>query len=185
MPIDEETRNTIISLFQNGLDDREIGNQLDLSPYTVRAVRAHITMGTYGASPTENEEYIEAEEIRFGLEKDLQHALRGNIKQLEAGLSIIDNGKERNTDAGFIDILCKDDEGTTVVIELKAGQANDTVIAQTLGYMGALKGEGIEKIRGIIVAADFSHRSKFAVKALPNLKLVRYRFSFVFDDATI
>ncbi|QJT08572.1 endonuclease NucS domain-containing protein [Oceanidesulfovibrio marinus] len=185
MAIDEETRNTIISLMQNGLDDHEIGNQLDISPYTVRAVRAHITMGTYGSSPTKSEEYIEAEEIRFGLEKDLQQALRRNIKQLEPGLSIIDNGKEHNTDAGFIDILCKDDADTTVVIELKAGQANDTGIAQTLGYMGALKEEGIEKVRGIIVAADFSRRSKFAVKALPNLKLVRYGFSFVFEDATL
>ena len=44
----------------------------------------------------------EAEEITFGLERDLQSALRANIQQLEPGLRITDEGKERSTEAGRI-----------------------------------------------------------------------------------
>jgi len=42
-------------------------------------------MGTY-TEPLEAEEVIEAMETTFGLERDLQIALRSNIEQLEQGL---------------------------------------------------------------------------------------------------
>ena len=42
----------------------------------------------------------EAEEITFGLERDLQIALRASIGQLEPGLTIVDEGRERITEAG-------------------------------------------------------------------------------------
>jgi RecB family endonuclease NucS len=45
-----------------------------------------------------------ADEVIFGPERDLQAALRSNIEQLKAGLSIIDEGTERSTQAGRIDI---------------------------------------------------------------------------------
>jgi hypothetical protein len=59
-------------------------------------------------SELEEEEEIEAAEITFGLERDLQSALRANIQQLETGLKIIDSGKERVTEAGRIDITAMD-----------------------------------------------------------------------------
>ncbi len=42
--------------------------------------------------------------LKFGLERDLQDALRGNIAQLEPGLKITDGGKENRVDAGRVDI---------------------------------------------------------------------------------
>lgn len=108
--------------------------------------------------------------------------MRCNIEQLESGLRIVDGGAERKTNAGFIDILCKDAQGRTVVIELKAGEANDAAIAQILSYMGALGEEGLEGVRGMIIASAFSRRSKYAAKTLPNVKLIRYRFSFIFEE---
>jgi hypothetical protein len=84
----------------------------------------------------DEEEGEEAAEITFGLERDLQAALRANIAQLERGLKIIDGGKERATDAGRIDITAVDLSGNIVVIELKAGAASPRAIAQVLAYIG-------------------------------------------------
>ena len=57
----------------------------------------------------------------FGLERDLQAALRRTIEQLEPGLEIIDDGAERSVSSGFIDITARDAGGSIVVIELKTG----------------------------------------------------------------
>ena len=128
------------------------------------------------------EQYIEkANEITFGLERDLQTALRTNIQQLEHGLIIIDGGSEISTQAGRIDITSKDSQGNIVVIELKAGRATSDVIAQVLSYMSAIADEEQKPVRGIIVAGDFSDRVDLAAKVVPNLALVRYSFQFSFD----
>ena len=52
-------------------------------------------------------------ESAFGLERDLQKALRANIGQLETGLKIVDGGTEKNAPAGRIDITAEDPGGTT------------------------------------------------------------------------
>lgn len=119
-------------------------------------------------------------EITFGLERDLQTALRSNIEQLEPGLSIVDAGVERSTRAGRIDITSKDSQGNTVVIELKAGRASSDVIAQVLSYMSAIAETENNPVRGMIVAGDFSQRVILAAKAVPNLSLVKYSFQFSF-----
>ena len=119
---------------------------------------------------------------RFALERDMQVALRRDISTLETGLTIVDDGAERSVDSGFIDVLCKDENGQAVVVELKAGQTDARVVAQTLGYMGDLLSEGeFAGVRGIIVAHDFDKRTKAAARAVPNLKLVKYAISFVFE----
>lgn len=58
---------------------------------------------------------------RLSLERDMQKALRDNIALLEDGLTIIDDGIERQVLSGRIDILCRDSNGAMVVIELKQG----------------------------------------------------------------
>lgn len=121
-------------------------------------------------------------EISFGLEKDLQAALRKNITSLGADLTIIDGGTERTTDAGRIDITAKDKNDTTVVIELKAGVGKTGVLEQTLSYMTALKKEGVQSVRGIIVANSFQDRIKSAAEAIDNLQLVEYSFQFSFKS---
>lgn len=131
----------------------------------------------------ENEDETElAQELTFGLEKDMQRALRRNIQTLEQGLTIIDGGNERHTEAGFIDITARDDEGKSVVIELKAPIAKPEVIAQTLAYMQSLQNEDQCEVRGIIVASDFVDRVKLAARQIPNLKLVKYSFQFNFNE---
>ncbi len=130
----------------------------------------------------ENEdEAEEAQELTFGLEKDLQRALRRSIQTLEQGLTITDGGRERHTEAGFIDITARDAQGRKVIIELKAPIAKPEVIAQTLAYMQAVQTEDQGEVRGIIIASDFVDRVKLAARQIPNLKLVQYSFQFNFN----
>jgi Tol biopolymer transport system component len=75
---------------------------------------------------------------------------------------IVDEGKERPVTAGFIDILAEDDQGSLVVTELKAGEAPDSAATQVLSYLGSLKGQSGDAVRGILVARSFSPRVKLA-----------------------
>lgn len=131
----------------------------------------------------QDEGVLEAfEKITFGLERDLQAALRNNIEQLELGLKIIDGNTERVTEAGRLDITAEDSQGNIVVIELKAGTAQSKVIAQILAYMGAVAEETKKPVRGILIAGDFDKKVIWAARAIPNLELKKYSFQFTFDE---
>lgn len=120
---------------------------------------------------------------RIGLERDMQAALRSEIEQLELGLTIIDDGAERSVDSGFIDITARDASDATVVIELKAGPAEQRAVAQILSYMGdvAAEEEG-GTVRGILVASAFDSKAKAAARMVPRLILRKYSVRFLFSD---
>jgi endonuclease len=121
---------------------------------------------------------------QFELERHLQSELRREIGQLELGLEIIDEGLERSVESGFIDILARDGSGNLVVIALKAGMAKRDAVGQITGYMGDLIGEEPDTpVRGILVAAEFDKSCLSGVRAIPSLKLKRYRFAFTFEEA--
>ena len=124
----------------------------------------------------------ETEEIKFGLERDLQRALRGSLHQLESGLRIDDGGVEKTVDGGRIDITAKDDKGKIVVIELKAGTAQPEAIAQVLAYMATIENPDDKPVRGILIASDFHPRVIQAARAVSNLSLKAYSIQFNFDD---
>lgn len=117
----------------------------------------------------------------FGLERDLQNALRNNLDQLESGLEVMDGGLERKVEAGFIDILARDRKGNIVVIELKAGDSKPEAIAQILSYMASLSETEKSPVRGYLIAASHPRRVELAAKLLPNLQLKTYRYRFQFD----
>jgi hypothetical protein len=123
-------------------------------------------------------------ETTFGLERDLQAALRANISQLQDGLKIADGGKERTVPSGRVDILAVASDGTHVVIELKAGMADRDAVGQILSYMGDLDAEGKRNVRGILVAADFTERAISASNAVPNVHLMKYGFKFSFQGVS-
>ncbi len=180
-PINEEEKEKIIKKIKEGKDREKIADEFDISPGTVSAIKAHLTMGTY-SSTSGTDEVIDALETTFSLERDLQKALRYNIEQLESGLTIIDDGKELTTESGRIDITAEDEEGNLVVIELKSGTASPKSIAQILSYMSTLSEEKNQDVRGILVAGDFSSRVIHASKSVENLKLKKYQFKFFFED---
>ena len=111
----------------------------------------------------------DALETAFGLERDLQIALRKGIEQLERGLTIADGDREQTVPSGRIDITARDQSGAMVVIELKAGPADRDAIGQILAYMGDLmEVEGQASVRGILVAREFKPRAIAAARAAPN-----------------
>jgi len=145
------------------------------------------------ADITEDDEYLDdagsdSEDIiesSLSLERDLHLYLARHIADIESELTVIDGGIEYQTDAGRIDILCKDSNDEFVVIELKAGKAKDAALGQVLGYIGCLKQNTPDnKIRGIIVAADFEKRLIYAAKELPHIKLFKYQFSLHLQEIT-
>jgi Endonuclease NucS len=122
-----------------------------------------------------------ASEVTFGLERDLQNALRANIEQLEPGLQINDDGKERQCEAGRIDITAKDLAGKTVIIELKAGIARPEALTQLLAYMGTIGNDQQDSVRGFLIAEDFHSKVIFGARAVPAIELWTYRFKFTFE----
>jgi RecB family endonuclease NucS len=130
----------------------------------------------------EFEEYQEAAELKFGLEKDLHRAVRAHIDQLDPDFRIVDEGKERHVESGFIDILAQDGNGRLVVIELKIGPAPNDVITQILGYIGDLTAEGERDVTGVVIAEEFSTRVRSAAR-VAGLRLVTYSYQFTFADA--
>jgi len=127
----------------------------------------------------------QVETQKFSLERDMQIALRANVGGLEPGLKIVDEGLEYSVDSGFIDILCEDITGQSVVVELKAGKTDARVLGQTMGYVGDIMVEReTDQVRGIIVAHDFDKRTISAARAIPNLSLVKYSVSFEFKKLT-
>jgi len=125
----------------------------------------------------------ESNRQRLSLERDMQAALRRNIASLDPSLKIIDDGSERAVDSGLIDITC-DDGKSIVVVEIKAGQADNRAIGQILGYMGdLLEEEDGRPVRGILVAHDFDKRTKAAARVVPTLSLRKYSIEFKFTPA--
>ncbi|MBI5300517.1 MAG: DUF1016 family protein [Chloroflexi bacterium] len=128
-------------------------------------------------------------EIAFSLEYDLENSLVANLSQIEKGLRLY---KERGIvgqqvdaqAAGRIDLLAIDANNDLVVIELKAGEADRQVCGQIQAYMGWVKENlaGEKKVRGIIIANDFTARATYAAKVVPDLNLKKYNISFKFTD---
>lgn len=96
-------------------------------------------------------------------------------------MTISDDGREQSVASGRIDITARDKNGTTVIIELKAGLADRDVLGQILSYMGDLT-DNSSQVRGIIIAREFSPRLVAAARAAPNVQLLQHGFQFLFTD---
>jgi hypothetical protein len=125
-------------------------------------------------------------EFALSLERDLEHYLEGNLRAVESGLKLFEEGKLTGrqfvTDVGRIDLLALDASSNFVVFELKAGEADRTVLGQILSYMGWVK-EHLSKgtnVRGILIASDFSQDILAAANVLNDLTLYRYSVQFSF-----
>ena len=187
-PVTPEPSAEIHRLHAEELSRQEIAERLGVTPKQVDSVLAWIKIRSYrdrerGQNQSaDGDELVEAIETTFGLERDLQEWLLRNIADLESGLSITDDGRERKPASGFIDITGRDREGAAVVIELKAGEADRNAIDQILAYMGDLMATE-KSVRGILIAGDFTPRAVAAARAARNVRLIRYGIRFSFAPA--
>lgn len=149
----------------------------------------------YAFVAEESELTAPAEEVTvtptsISVERDLRKYLVPNLNSLEPGLKLYEdqerNGEEYQIEGGRmrIDILAKDPKDNYVVIELKAGVADQSTFGQLSAYMGWIKKNLAknENVKGIIVANDFDDRIRYAAQSVLNIKLKRYRLEFKFDD---
>jgi RecB family endonuclease NucS len=138
----------------------------------------------------EEEDTIEEnlEEVQISLEGDLESFIVKDLTSVEDGLSQYqgDRGEQFSVESGRIDVLAVDKEGSFVVIELKAGTATDSVLAQVLAYMADVKKTLADqkRVRGIIIAYDFSNRLTSAVSLLEDVTIMKYKVRFDFERVT-
>lgn len=117
----------------------------------------------------------------FQLEKEMQAAVRRQIEAIESGLQIVDGGGERSVASGRIDILAKDKDGVTVIIELKAGECPKGAVEQVLAYGNDMRlEEEARTVRMLLIAKSFPDRIVGAANMAPNLELITYDYSLTF-----
>lgn len=125
-------------------------------------------------------EYVESS---LSLERDLEDQIVSHLGVLEPGLTFV--SRQESSDVGRLDLLARDAEGRTVIIELKAGEAKDSSIGQIARYMGWYANKEGKPPRAMLVASGFAEPVRWAAKAIPGLKLVTYRVQFAFEEATV
>lgn len=132
------------------------------------------------STPQELTEYVESS---LSLERDLEDQIVSHLDALESGLTLV--SRQVRSDVGILDLLAKDRDGQTVIIELKAGEAKDSSIGQVARYVGWYSEKDGVAPRAILVASGFPQAVRWAAKAIPGLRLVTYRVQFNFEEATV
>lgn len=108
-------------------------------------------------------------EILF-LEKNLEEAIKPNLSTI--GLTLADEAIQQQfamgPGVGRSDLICLDNNGDLVVLELKRGMASDEAVGQVLRYVGfvreSIASEG-QKVKAAIVASDYDEHLRLASMA--------------------
>ena len=142
--------------------------------------------GEHGATEYSEDKKFEALEVQH-----YQTLLHRNLKRLFPKLKYFDeeeqipkNGQYDTQTVGIMDMLCIDDKGDFVIIEIKR-QASDKTIGQILRYMGWTKEELCkdgQKVKGIIVAERKDIQLDFALKAISGVKFMKLELSIKIEE---
>lgn len=105
-------------------------------------------------------------EERRQVEREIETAYAEDpdlLQTLEPGLRFED--RQVWTPIGTMDLLCRGADGRYVVVEVKAGEAEDAAFGQILRYIGWIhrnfeEGEG--NVRGIILAGGFTDKARYS-----------------------
>ena len=134
--------------------------------------------------------------VGFRLEKQLEDFVVTNMDMIFNGeyeVFIDDDGRigqqypvygESSRPIGYIDILAKRGEDESyLVIELKKGQSPDETVGQVLRYMGWVKENLDENVKGLILCTERDERMEHAVSMVSDLVSVKYyEVSFTLHD---
>ena len=120
----------------------------------------------------------------FYMEKYLEEFIISNFKEIFQKKLKLYEDEEGNvsnqymTDIGRIDILAQDtNTNSFVVIELKKGKESDTVVGQTLRYMGWVKenlAQNNEEVKGLIICKDGDTKLKYAISMVKDISIKYY-----------
>jgi len=141
-------------------------------------------------SSTESE-VVEEQQFEALEVQHYQSLLHRNFTRLFPTLKYFDeeeqipkNGQYDTQTVGIMDILCTDEKGNFVVIEIKR-QATDKTIGQILRYMGWTKEELCkdgQKVKGLIVAERKDIQLEFALKVIPDVKFMKLGLSITLEE---
>ena len=116
-------------------------------------------------------------EESYASQPDLLHTLEPSL-QFE--------DRQVKTPIGRMDLLCRGSDEKYVVVEVKAGPADDAAFGQILRYMGWIHRNyenGANNVRGIILASEFSDKAQYSRVGLlrddanEHLKFRRHAFA--------
>lgn len=128
-------------------------------------------------------EALEVQHYQTLLHRNFQRLFQ-KLKYFDEEEQIPKNGQYDTQTVGIMDILCVDDKGDFVIIEIKR-QASDKTIGQILRYMGWAKEELCkdgQKVKGIIVAERKDIQLDFALKAISNVKFMKLELSIKIEE---
>ena len=114
-------------------------------------------------SDTEVELGVDPGLVKDGVEAHLQELLADNPTTIAEGLTLV--RREHQTDIGPVDLLCKDADGTTVVVEVKRRGEIDGV-EQLARYLERLELDPmLRPLRGIFVAQVVKPQARVMAEA--------------------
>jgi RecB family endonuclease NucS len=94
--------------------------------------------------------------VKDGVEKHLQALLAERCHAIRPGLSLV--RREYPTDIGPVDLLCRDQQGGYVAVEVKRRGEIDGV-EQLSRYLARLQ-PGLDRVRGMLVALEFRPQAR-------------------------
>jgi len=94
--------------------------------------------------------------VKDGVEKHLQALLAERCHAIRPGLSLV--RREYPTDIGPVDLLCRDQQGGYVAVEVKRRGEIDGV-EQLSRYLARLQ-PGLAQVRGMLVALEFRPQAR-------------------------
>ena len=131
------------------------------------------------------------EQIKLGNHRELEEMLTNEIGQIEEGLAVIANHVPIN-DKATLDILCRDDNGQLVVLQLSISE-DDTMFLhgiQSLDYVDKFKSflkatykeqkiNDKEKPRLILIAPHFSDAIRNAAEGMKGMRMDLYEWEYL------
>ena len=113
------------------------------------------------------------------LEKGIEEAIKVNLDKLGLKLAKEEIAQQFSMGPGVgrSDLICEDENGDLVALELKRGQSSDEVIGQVLRYVAYVR-ENIAKkrqnVRGWVIVGDYDEHLRLAASAA-NVRLLTVR----------
>jgi RecB family endonuclease NucS len=102
------------------------------------------------------DQLVDKSELKIaGHEVDIHESIEEDPEMIEEGLKVVE--REKETQAGFIDVFARDSDDEYVVIEVKRNPDYNTVL-QLQRYVGEIEDEFNGEIRGILVAPKMTDK---------------------------